>query len=183
MKTPYTHASPSVGGAGRPHRRLATWRAAIFATLVLAAAACGTSSRTASHPTTSAADTSASAQFAVAGDRICAAEDKQESTLGPGLINPDIVPAPRLPKAAAYLDQIVAIRNQGLPALEQMAADASAPDKNARSAFALAAQTVISDYHTAAVAAHAGNLAQFRAALDRVAPGGRPNGPRLANSR
>jgi hypothetical protein len=48
-----------------------------------------------------------------AADRICAVQNQRETALGPGLINADIVPVTRLPKAAAYLERSSLSRTTG----------------------------------------------------------------------
>jgi hypothetical protein len=93
--------------------------------IAFSVAACGTASST--QPPKAADSTraavaaasatpaaAAAAQFAAAADRICAVQNQRETALGPGLINADIVPAVRLPKAAAYLEKIIAIKSYGL---------------------------------------------------------------------
>jgi hypothetical protein len=155
--------------------------------IALSVAACGTASSTppgktadstratmaASATSTAAAD----AQFAAAADRICAIQNQRETALGPGLINADIVPVTRLPKAAAYLEKIIAIKNYGLPALGQLAATGPAADRAARQAYLRDFQQVTADYRDAARAARQGNLTAFRADFHRVAPHGYPTGP------
>ena len=156
--------------------------------IALSVAACGTASSTqapnaagSTRATVAAASATpaaaAAAQFAAAADRICAVQNQRETALGPGLINADIVPVTRLPKAAAYLEKIVAIKNYGLPALRQLAAAGPAADLAARQAYVRDFQKVTADYQDAARAALAGNLTAFRADFDRVAPHGYPTGP------
>jgi hypothetical protein len=50
-------------------------------------------------------------QFARQADQICARDYKRQAALGRGLINADKVTRAYLPKAATYLDRIVAITN------------------------------------------------------------------------
>lgn len=155
--------------------------------IAFSVAACGTASSAqppkaagstrAAVAAASATPTAAAAQFAAAADRICAIQNQRETALGPGLINADIVPVARLPKAAAYLEKIIAIKNYGLPALRQLAATGPAPDLAARQAYVRDFQQVTADYQAAERAALAGNLAAFRADFDRVAPHGYPTGP------
>jgi hypothetical protein len=156
--------------------------------IALSVAACGTASSTqpskaaASAPVTVAAASAsptaaAAAQFAAAADRICAVQNQRETALGPGLINADIVPVTRLPKAAAYLEKVIAIKNYGLPALRQLAAAGPAADQAAREAYVRDFQKVTADYQDAARAARAGNQRAFRADFDKVAPHGYPTGP------
>jgi hypothetical protein len=153
---------------------LAVLAAPIFA---LAASACGSSSSPRASQPTTGTESPATAQFVAAVDRTCAAQDQKEKVLGPGLINADIVPADHLPKAAAYLDKIVAIKVEGLAELQRLATTGSPPDADARNALVVAIQTVIGDYQAAAAAAHSGDLAHFRTDMDRVAQGGMPTGP------
>src|SRR5437764_13344498 len=83
-------------------------------------AACGGSSsstgKQSTTPSTRSAPAAAisTAQFVKQADAICAQENAQVAAFGPGLINPEIVPKARLPKAAAYLDRVVVIRSGGL---------------------------------------------------------------------
>ena len=156
--------------------------------IAFSVAACGTPSSTqppkagdstrAAVAAASARPTAAApAEFAAAADRICAVQNQRETALGPGLINADIVPAAHLPKAAAYLEKIVAIKSYGLAALRQLAATGPAADLAARQAYVRDFQQVTADYQAAARAALAGNLTAFRADFDRVAPHGYPTGP------
>jgi hypothetical protein len=55
------------------------------------------------------------------------------------------VPVARLPKAAAYLEKIIAIKNYGLPALRQLAATGPAADLAARQAHVRDFQKVTAD--------------------------------------
>lgn len=141
-------------------------------------AACGrSSSKThSSAPASSAVAAGPRTPFVATADRVCADQDRQEKALGSGLVNADIVPADRLPKAADYLDKIVAIKEQGLPQLDQLAA-AAGTDQPARQAFVTAFRQVVDDYRHAATAAHNGDAVGFRSAFDRVAPHGKPDGP------
>lgn len=154
--------------------------------IALSVAACGSASS--SQPSTPAASAratvaaasatptaAAAAQFAAAADRICTDQNQRETALGPGLINADIVPVTRLPKGAAYLEKVIAIKNYRLPALRQLAA--SGPDLAAHQAYVRDFQKVTADYQAAAQAALAGNLTAFRAELGRVTPHGYPTGP------
>ena len=161
---------------------------AVAPLIAFSVAACGTASSTqppkaagsarAAVAAASARPTAAApAEFAAAADRICAVQNQRETALGPGLINADIVPAAHLPKAAAYLEKIVAIKSYGLPALRQLAATGPAADLAARQAYVRDFQQVTADYQAAARAALAGNLTAFRADFDRVAPHGYPTGP------
>ncbi len=151
--------------------------------IALTVAACGAAGSTPPKVTSSpaasasAAATPAAMRFAAAADRICAVQNQRETALGPGLINADIVPVTRLPKAAAYLEKIIAIKNYGLPALRQLAAAGPAADHAARQAYVRDFQKVTADYQAAARAALQGNLIVFRADFDRVAPHGYPTGP------
>ena len=113
----------------------------------------------------------------MAADRVCAVQNQRERALGPGLVNADIVTAAHLPKAAAYLGKVIAIRDYGLSALHQLATTGGPADRAARLAFLQAYQNVVADYRAAAQAARHGNLAAFRAAFDKVAPHGYPTGP------
>lgn len=162
------------------------WAAAPL--IAFSVAACGTASST--QPPKAADSTraavaavsatpavAAATQFAAAADRICAVQNQRETALGPGLINADIVPAARLPKAAAYLEKVVAIKNYGLPALRKLAATGPAADLAARQAYLRDFQQVTADYQAAVRAALAGNLTAFRSDFDRVAPHGYPTGP------
>ena len=158
--------------------------------IALSVAACGTASSTQPPKATGSAQatvaavsatpttpSAAAAQFAAAADRICTVQNQQETALGPGLINADIVSVTRLPKAAAYLEKVIAIKDYGLPALRQLAAAGPAADLAARQAYVRDFQKVIADYLAAARAALAGNLTAFRADFDLVAPHGYPTGP------
>ena len=157
------------------------FRLALTATpiIVLTVAACATASST--HPpkaTTSHTRTvSAAARFAAAADRICAVQNQRETALGNGLINADIVSPAHLPKAAHYLERVVAIRRDGLPGLRQLAAAGPAADQAAEQGFVQAYQKVITDYQNAAQAALQGNITAFRADFGQVAPHGYPTGP------
>jgi len=147
--------------------------------IALGVAACGTSGSTqppkASASATSAA--SAAARFATAADRVCAVQNQREAALGNGLINADIVSVAHLPKAAHYLDKVVAIRLEGMATLHQLAATGSAAAQTEQRAFVQAYQQVVTDYQDAAQAASQGNMAAFRADFGRVAPHGYPTGP------
>ena len=152
--------------------------------LALSVAACGTASPAPPRATASArpmatasarASASAAAQFAAAADQICAAANQREAALGPGLINADVVSVAHLPKAAAYLGKVVAIKSGGLTALHRLAATGS--DQAARQAFVRDYQNVIADYRDAGRAASRGDMAAFRADFGRVAPHGYPTGP------
>jgi hypothetical protein len=148
--------------------------------LMLGLAACGSGGPAGAPGTTAAATPAAAtpaAQFAAAADRVCARQNQQESALGPGLVNADLVPAAHLAKAAAYLSQIVSIRSSGLPALQQLAARGPTSGRAAREAVVQANAKVVADYRAAAQAARDGNLAAFRADFGRVAPHGTPDGP------
>ena len=156
--------------------------------IALSVAACGTAgstqppeAATSARPTAAVASATpaapAVARFAAAADRICAVQNQREAALGNGLINADIVSVAHLPKAAAYLEKVVAIERDGLPALRQLAATGSAADQAEQQAFVQAAQKVIADYQDAAQAAGQGNMAAFRADFGRVAPHGYPTGP------
>ncbi len=154
--------------------------------IALTMAACGTASstqpRTAASPAASTSTAavpaaSAAARFAAAADRICAVQNQQVTALGNGLINADVVTAARLPKAAHYLEKVVAIRRDGLAGLQQLAASGPAADQAEQHAFVQAYQQVIADYQDAAQAAIRGNLTAFRADFGRVAPHGYPTGP------
>lgn len=150
--------------------------------LALGLAACGTGGTTphATAAATSAAGPAtamAAAGFATAADRVCAVQNQRERALGPGLVNPDIVTAVHLPKAAAYLDKIIAIRDYGLPALQRLVITGDPAGRAARLAFLRAYQNVVADYRAAARAAKHGDLAAFRAAFGKVAPHGYPTGP------
>lgn len=141
-------------------------------------AACGGSSSSkqsnASTPSAPPA-TISTAQFVKHADAICAQENAQVSAFGPGLINPQIVPQARLPKAAAYLDKVVAIRTAGLSRIAALGEPST--QRAAHDALLAAQRKVLIDYRTAAAAAHRGDLTGFRAAFGRVAPHGRPTGP------
>ncbi|MBV9096299.1 MAG: hypothetical protein JO132_20905 [Streptosporangiaceae bacterium] len=153
------------------------WAAAPL--IALSVAACGTASST-QPPRAAASATptaSAAARFAAAADRICAVQNQREAALGNGLINADIVSVAHLPKAAHYLDKVVAIRRDGLPELRQLAAAGPAADQAEQEAFVQAYQKVITDYQDAAQAASQGNMTAFRADFSRVAPHGYPTGP------
>ena len=91
---------------------------------------------------------------AAAADRICAVQNQRDAALGNGLINADIVEAwAHLPKAAHYLEKVVAIRRNGLSGLRQLAAAGPAADQAEQQAFVQAYQKVITDYQDAAQAA------------------------------
>jgi hypothetical protein len=136
---------PRGHGRGRADTRVQPW-AGGQAPEPFGRHACGTASSTqppkaagsarATAVAASATPTAAAAaQFAAAADRICAVQNQRETALGPGLINADIVPVARLPKAATYLEKIIAIKNYGLPALRQLAATGPAEDLAARQAY------------------------------------------------
>jgi hypothetical protein len=143
--------------------------------LALTVAACGTASSTQPPRTAATPTVSAAARFAAAADRICAVQNQREASLGNGLINADIVSVAHLPKAARYLEKVVAIRRDGLPELRQLAS--AGPAQAEQQAFVQAYQTVITDYQDAAQAAIHGNMTAFRADFGRVAPHGYPTGP------
>jgi len=154
--------------------------------LAAALAACGTASTSSSaakaQPSTAtavraAAALSDAARFAAAADRICTVQNQREDALGNGLVNADVVSMAHLPKAAAYLEKVVAIRLDGMAALQRLAATGSAADQTAQQAFVRAFLTVVTDYQSAAKAARAGDMAAFRADFGRVAPHGYPTGP------
>lgn len=147
--------------------------------VVVALAACSsTGSTPPKAPASSPASAVASAaQFAMAADRICAVQNQREAALGPGLINADIVPRARLPKAAAYLRKIVAIKTAGLSGLRRLATSGPAGGRAAREAFVRDYEKLTADYRAAELAAGQGNLTAFRASFDRVAPHGYPTGP------
>lgn len=163
-------------------------RLALASTPLLAAAlaACGTASTSTSAPSAqsskaatvqAAAATSDAARFASAADRVCAVQNQREDALGNGLVNADLVSTAHLPKAAAYLEKVVAIRLDGMAAMRQLAATGSAADQARQQAFVSAFLTVVTDYQNAAKAARAGDMAAFRADFGRVAPHGYPTGP------
>lgn len=155
--------------------------------IALTMTACGTASSTQPPETaaSSAASTSASAvpaasaaaRFAAAADQICAVQNQQVTALGNGLINADVVTVAHLPKAAHYLEKVVAIRRNGLPALQQLAVSGPAADHAEQQAFVRAYQQVITDYQDAAQAALQGDMTAFRADFGRFAPHGYPTGP------
>ena len=146
--------------------------------IVLGLAACSTSSTPMARAATSAAPpASAAARFAAAADRVCAVQNQREDALGNGLINADIVTVAHLPKAAHYLEKVVAIKRDGLPELHQLAATGPAADQAEQQAFVRAFQHVVTDYQDAALAASQGDMTTFRASFDRVAPHGYPTGP------
>jgi hypothetical protein len=153
--------------------RLARTAAPLLALGLAACAASSTSTHTAVATRAAHATTLSTAAFAAAADRICAIQNQREKALGPGLVNADIVTAARLPKAAACLEAVIAIRSYGRPALTHLAARGTAADR----AFVRDFQKVVADYQAAATAAGQGNLAGFRAAFSRVAPHGYPTGP------
>jgi hypothetical protein len=145
--------------------------------IALTVAACGTAS-SAQPPKAAATPTvSAAVRFAAAADRICAVQNQREAALGNGLINADIVSVAHLPKAARYLEKVVAIRRDGLPELRQLATAGPAAAHAGQQAFVQAYQAVIADYQDAAQAAILGNMTAFRADFGRVAPHGYPTGP------
>jgi len=151
--------------------------------IVLGLAACSPAGSTSSTPTAKAAATSAAppvsaaARFAAAADQVCAVQNQREDALGNGLINADIVTVAHLPKAAHYLEKVVAIKRDGLPELHQLAATGPAADQAEQQAFVRAFQNVVTDYQDAALAASRGDMTAFRADFDRVAPHGYPTGP------
>jgi hypothetical protein len=150
--------------------------------LAVALAACGTASTSGAQPSEtatarSAAAASGAARFAAAADRICAVQNQRENALGNGLVNADVVSVAHLPKAAAYLEKVVAIRLSGMSAMRQLAAAGSAAEHAEQQAFVRAFLTVVTDYQNAAEAARTGDMAAFRADFGRVAPHGYPTGP------
>ena len=161
--------------------RLALASAPLLAAALAACGTAGTSTSSAQPPGTatarSAAAASGTARFAAAADRICAVQNQREDALGNGLVNADVVSMAHLPKAAAYLEKVVAIRLAGMSAMRQLAAAGSAAEQAQQQAFVRAFQTVITDYQNAAKAARAGDMAAFRADFGRVAPHGYPTGP------
>lgn len=163
--------------------RLALASAPLLAAVLAACGTASTSSSAASaQPSAAAAARSTAAmsdaaRFAAAADRICAVQNQREDALGNGLVNADVVSMAHLPKAAAYLEKVVAIRLDGMAALQGLAATGSAADQTEQQAFVRAYLTVVTDYQNAAKAARAGDMAAFRADFGRVAPHGYPTGP------
>ena len=156
---------------------------AAAAFILLGLTACSPAGSTSSTPPAKGAATSptppvsAAARFAAAADQVCTAQNQREDALGNGLINADIVTVAHLPKAAHYLQKVVAIKRDGLPELHQLAATGPAADHAGQQAFVRAFQNVITDYQDAALAASQGDMTAFRASFDRVAPHGYPTGP------
>lgn len=160
--------------------RLALTAAPLIALTVAACGAAGsTPPKVTSSPaaSASAAATPAAMRFAAAADRICAVQNQRVTALGNGLINADVVSVAHLPKAAHYLEKVVAIRRDGLAELRRLAAVGPAADQAEQQAFVQAYQQVITDYQDAALAASQGDMAAFRADFGRVAPHGYPTGP------
>lgn len=143
----------------------------------VAAATLTACSGTSRPPAVAGSSTPSAAGFVATADQICADQDHRERRLGPGLVNADIVPTSHLAKAADFLDRIVAIKTEGLNTLQRLAADSTAADRAARQTFVRSFQQIVTDYRDAAAAAHNGDMAHFRSAFDRVAPGGHPDGP------
>lgn len=157
--------------------RLALTAAPLIALTVAACGAAGSTPPPRATASASAAATPAAVRFAAAADRICAVQNQRVTALGNGLINADVVSMAHLPKAAHYLEKVVAIRRAGLAGLRRLAAAGPAADQAEQQAFVQAYQKVITDYQDAAQAALQGNMTAFRADFGRVAPHGYPTGP------
>ena len=144
-----------------------------------AAAACivismvATGAAQASHAT--ALKTITNTQFARQADQICARDYKRQAALGRGLINADKVTRAYLPKAAAYLDRIVAITNTEVNGMAALGTTKTGMPQ--RRAITAAVHTALVDERAAAAAAHKGDLTRFTAAFDRLILHGYPTGP------
>ncbi len=130
--------------------RLALGAAPLIALTVAACGATASSTQSPKATVTATATASAAVRFAAAADRICAVQNQREAALGNGLITADIVSVAHLPKAAHYLEKVVAIRRDGLPELRQLATAGPAAAQAEQQAFVRAYQAVITDYQDAA---------------------------------
>ena len=144
--------------------------AAAFAALPLAA--CGGTRR---HASSAQTGTITAAQYAQRADHIFVRDARQQSALGEGLLNADIVTSAHLAKAAAYLDKIVAITTTEARSLAALPRTKNGMRQ--RKAFVATLRKVLADERVAAKAAHNGNLAGFRSAFNRFILHGHPTGP------
>jgi hypothetical protein len=120
------------------------------------------------------ATTITSKQFARQADTVCSRDYKAQAALGPGLVNADDVTRAHLPRAAAYLDKIVAITNTEISHLAAL--PATTVGMTQRHALTAALRRALADERDAA-ASHKGDLAALRAALERLIVHGYPTGP------
>lgn len=149
--------------------------APVVAVLTFTLAALAATSATA-RPTLDATGTTISgAQFAKRADRICARDARQQAALGPGVVNADLVTSDHLPKAAAYLDKIVAITNTEVRRLAAL--PRTKTGMRQRNAVVAAIREIRTDEREASAAAHNGDLAGFQAAFNKFILHGRPTGP------